>query len=205
MNRREWYFIRHGQTEYNNKGIVQGSGIDSELNEHGLKQAHAFYRSYKEIPFQLLIASGLQRTRQTIQPFARQGIPILRDSTINEMHWGIYEGKSASVDMKDAYQHMVTSWKAGNYEVRAEGGESMVELSTRLNGFIERLKRKPQEKVLICSHGRTLRCMIALLRNGNLEGMEDNKHTNTGLYKVIYENGKTRIELENDSSHLEHL
>ncbi|MFT5802452.1 MAG: broad specificity phosphatase PhoE, partial [Nonlabens sp.] len=33
----EWYFIRHGQTDYNLRGIVQGSGIDSELNENGIR------------------------------------------------------------------------------------------------------------------------------------------------------------------------
>jgi len=37
------YFIRHGETEYNKLGIVQGSGVDSELNENGRAQAQAFY------------------------------------------------------------------------------------------------------------------------------------------------------------------
>ncbi len=203
--KREWYFIRHGQTDYNLKGIVQGSGIDSELNENGIRQAYAFYDKYKAIPFDKIITSALQRTRQTVQPFARLGIPIYKDATINEMHWGRYEGKSASIDMKDAYKHMVTSWKAGNYDVRAEEGESMTELSTRLSGFIERLKQQPEPKILICSHGRTLRCLISLLRDGHLKKMEENKHTNTGLYKATFNDGKIFMELENDSSHLESL
>lgn len=202
---KEWYFIRHGQTDYNKRGIVQGSGIDSELNGLGLRQAYAFYQAYNEVPFNLIIASGLQRTRQTIQPFARLGIPVHRDATINEMHWGIYEGKSASVDMKDAYKMMTSEWRKGNLDIGAEGGETLRELSARLSGFIERLKQQSAKKILICSHGRTLRCMIALLRDGDLTKMDQNKHTNTGLYKVIYDKGVVRIELENDVSHLENL
>ncbi|MFT4663150.1 MAG: broad specificity phosphatase PhoE [Polaribacter sp.] len=201
----EWYFIRHGQTDYNLRGIVQGSGIDSELNEKGIRQAYAFYDKYKDIAFDRIITSALQRTRQTIQPFARLGIPVYKDASINEMHWGRYEGKSASIDMKDAYKHMVTSWKAGNYDVRAEDGESMTELSTRLSGFIERLKQQSEPKILICSHGRTLRCLMALLKDGHLERMEENKHENTGLYKATFIGGKVSMEMENDTSHLFNL
>ena len=37
------YLVRHGQTDFNLKGIVQGSGVDASINETGLKQAQAFY------------------------------------------------------------------------------------------------------------------------------------------------------------------
>lgn len=47
MMKREVYFLRHGETEQNLLGIVQGSGIDSHLNENGLQQASLFYEKYK--------------------------------------------------------------------------------------------------------------------------------------------------------------
>ena len=203
--RKEWYFIRHGQTAYNEKGIVQGSGIDSELNEKGIQQALAFYRTYEKVAFDKIIASGLRRTRQTVQAFARKGHNIYRDASINEINWGIYEGKSASVDMKDAYKYMVSEWANGNFDARAENGESIAELGARLSGFIERLKQQDAQKILICTHGRTLRCMMALIKSGDLTKMESNKHSNTCLYKVIYENGKCTVELEDDTSHLSTL
>ena len=37
------YLIRHGETDFNRQGIVQGSGVDSDLNELGLAQAEAFF------------------------------------------------------------------------------------------------------------------------------------------------------------------
>ena len=49
--KKTFYFIRHGQTDLNLKGIVQGRGVDSPLNDNGFKQAQAFYDAYKDIPF----------------------------------------------------------------------------------------------------------------------------------------------------------
>ena len=46
------YIIRHGETNYNKLGIVQGSGVDTDINEKGEAQADAFYQAYKHIPFQ---------------------------------------------------------------------------------------------------------------------------------------------------------
>ena len=45
------YFIRHGQTELNRLNIVQGSGVDSELNDFGRHQARAFYDYYQDSEF----------------------------------------------------------------------------------------------------------------------------------------------------------
>jgi broad specificity phosphatase PhoE len=203
--RKEWYFIRHGQTDYNKQGIIQGSGIDSELNADGLRQAHAFYQAHQHVAFDLIITSALQRTRQTVHHFARKGIPILRDPSINEMHWGKYEGRPASEMMQAAYKQMVAHWQSGNFEIGAEDGETMAKLSTRLGGFLERLKKQEAQRVLICSHGRSLRVLMALARDGDLTKMEQNKHENTGLYKVVYHQGFIQFELENDTSHLQDL
>ena len=40
---KEIYIIRHGETELNRLGIVQGRGVDSDLNDTGRAQAEAFY------------------------------------------------------------------------------------------------------------------------------------------------------------------
>ena len=43
------YLIRHGETEYNRMGVVQGSGIDADLNELGNRQAKAFFDHYQHL------------------------------------------------------------------------------------------------------------------------------------------------------------
>ena len=57
MVEKEIYIVRHGQTDLNAQGIVQGKGVDAPLNELGQKQANAFYEAYKHVPFDALYSS----------------------------------------------------------------------------------------------------------------------------------------------------
>ncbi|HLS39123.1 MAG TPA: histidine phosphatase family protein, partial [Sphingobacterium bovisgrunnientis] len=60
--KKTFYFIRHGQTDLNLKGIVQGRGVNTSLNDSGRKQADAFFNAYKHIPFDKIYTSTLVRT-----------------------------------------------------------------------------------------------------------------------------------------------
>jgi len=68
------YIVRHGETDFNRKGIVQGGGVDAPLNELGRQQAQAFYDIYKDVLFEIVLTSKLQRTHQTVQPFLEMGL-----------------------------------------------------------------------------------------------------------------------------------
>lgn len=197
------YFIRHGETEYNKLGIIQGSGVDSELNELGRQQAQAFYKHYEAVDFQLVIASALQRTQQTIEPFLSQKkIPFYKTHLINEINWGIHEGKKYAPSMKETYSTLIKEWNNGNFEASMEGGESAQSLSLRLSEFLEDLVNRPENTILVCTHGRTLRCLMCLVNNQHLREMENYSHHNTGLYKTSWKEGIFNIEIHNDTSHL---
>jgi bisphosphoglycerate-dependent phosphoglycerate mutase len=58
MPSKKIYIIRHGQTDFNKNGIVQGAGVDSSLNETGRQQAKAFYDKYKGEGFEKVYVSG---------------------------------------------------------------------------------------------------------------------------------------------------
>lgn len=198
------YFIRHGETELNRLHIIQGSGIDSSLNDTGRRQAAAFYGAYADINFEMVICSTLRRTLETVAPFLADGLPLRRYGNINEMCWGEHEGKPSTPEMREAYQTMVNDWQSGNFYAKlGDGSESAQELGDRLNGFIEHLKLFPEERILVCSHGRAMRAMMALLKGESLTDMEKYKHHNTGLYLVTYDAQKGfEILKENDISHL---
>ncbi len=198
------YFIRHGQTEYNKLGIVQGSGVDSELNETGRKQAQAFFDYYQDVDFQLIIASGLQRTHQTVKPFLdHTSIPFETTPLINEINWGIHEGQKYEPWMKVNYDTLIQQWAIGNFDASLENGESARSLSGRLQTFLNDIVQRPEDKILVCTHGRTLRCMMCLVTKQHLREMENFNHHNTGLYKTIWKDGEFEVELKNDISHLE--
>lgn len=202
---KEFYLIRHGQTDYNKMGIIQGGGIDSSLNDMGRAQAEAFHQAYKQVPFDLIVTSTLQRTHQTLQPFLDLGIEHYTTSDINEISWGVHEGQSYNDSVRNSYQKVIGKWQNGIYEARFEGGESAAELGERVGRFVQFLKGVSAKKVLICSHGRTIRALICLLKSLELHQMEQVNHHNTGLFKGVYEPEKFIFHLENDTSHLENI
>lgn len=197
------YFIRHGETELNRQHIVQGSGVDSSLNDTGRGQALAFYQKYQAFDFDLIIASALRRTYETITPFLEKELPLIRDARINEINWGDHEGKKSEPWMVQAYKDMIAEWGKDNFDARLSNGESAQELSDRLAAFLEDLKRREENQILVCTHGRTLRCMMCLVKGQHLREMESYTHSNTGLFKVHLEDGQFRVEMENDTQHLE--
>lgn len=199
---KEIFIIRHGQTDYNKRGIIQGSGIDSEINEIGRLQARAFHETYQEKPFQLVITSELQRTQQTVAGFIDRGIPWIRMPEINEISWGKYEGLERSEETIRVFDHIVGAWQSGRFDVRPEAGESAAELESRLRVFVDFLVKRPEKNILVCTHGRTLRCLMCILEGRDISLMDEYLHDNTGLYRLNFRGLQFHTALKNDLMHL---
>ncbi len=201
------YIIRHGETDFNRKGIVQGSGVDSELNKIGHTQARLFYQYYKNVSFDYIITSHLQRTHQTVQPFLRRGThrEWIKMTELNEISWGTHEGQTGSDFSHESYKKLMSDWESGVYDSRIEEGESAAELHQRVSQAVEYLKNQFQGKnILLCTHGRTLLCLLSILNEHPLSKMSQFKHQNTCLYKVHYVGDEFIFELENDVRHLKY-
>lgn len=197
------YILRHGETDFNRRGIVQGSGVDTDLNELGQQQAQAFYNAYQNIDFQLVVTSKLKRTHQTALPFIARDIPWVQTEDINEISWGEHEGLEGTEERRAVYWQVIEHWKTGNFEAALPGGESAAALNTRVRRFFDWLKTRPEERILVATHGRTLRCMVTMMKDVGPAAMEGMPHANTGCYIVhLREDGQFEFELENDTSHL---
>ena len=81
------YLIRHGETEYNRKRVVQGSGIDADLNDLGQKQAAAFFAHYQNLTIDKIYTSVLRRTHQSVKGFIEKGLPWEQYEGLNEISW----------------------------------------------------------------------------------------------------------------------
>lgn len=198
----EIYLYRHGQTLYNTKGIVQGRGVDSSLNETGTAQAQAFFNTYKRIPFDRLITSTLKRTQETAAPFENLGIPTERRSDLDEIGWGEWEGKKADKPMHDAYLGLLKAWADGDYGKSLVGGDSAEDMGRRLTGFVQYLKTLKASKILICTHGGCMAYLMAILQGQPLSDMPKYKHQNTGLCIFKYDGTDFYLKLQDDISHL---
>ena len=169
---KEIYIIRHGQTAYNAQRIIQGSGIDSELNEVGQAQAQAFFQKYQDVDFEVVLTSALRRTHQTVHGFIQKGLPWEQHPTINEMSWGVHEGQKGTPELRVDYEKMINEWQKGNYDYSLKNAESAAQLAARLTEFTNHLKVRPEKKILACSHGRAMRCLMAVLKEESLVDME---------------------------------
>ncbi|MGV3762409.1 histidine phosphatase family protein [Parapedobacter sp.] len=195
------YIIRHGQTDFNLKGIVQGRGIDSPLNEIGKKQAEAFYSHYRNVGFDKIYTSTLVRTHQTVAPFV--GIPTEQLAGLDEIGWGIYEGKEQTPDIMEGFVELTECWRTGELDRAVEGGETPNQLAARQRKALDHILSRPEEKtVLVCMHGRAMRVFLCLLIGQDIAAMDEFPHTNTALYKVHY-NGEAFSIM--DAYNIEHL
>ena len=199
------YLIRHGQTDYNLHGIVQGSGVNSSLNDNGRAQASAFFKVYGHVPFDKIYTSSLKRTTESVNEFINLGIPHEQDSGLNEISWGKKEGQTITPD-EDAYYHwMLKQWQEGNTSLRIEGGESPEEVATRQKPVIHSIMQSDAKTILICMHGRAMRILLCQLFHYPLKSMDSFEHTNLCLYQLNFTGTMFSIEKHNNIQHLEGL
>ncbi len=199
------YIIRHGQTDYNLKGIVQGSGVDSSLNKKGREQAHSFFQQYKEIPFDKIYTSALRRTGESVEDFLAKGIPSESLTGLNEISWGTKEGQRITPE-EDAYYHwMLNQWQLGQTHERIEGGESPEDVSRRQDIALKRILNQLGSTILICMHGRAMRILLCKLLNYPLRCMDMFEHENLCLYLLDSSESGFTVRKYNDTIHLKNV
>jgi broad specificity phosphatase PhoE len=202
------YLIRHGETDYNRRGVVQGSGIDSDLNELGYAQAQAFFEAYGHLPFQKIYTSKLRRTHQSVEAFLQKGTPWEQHEGLNEISWGTREGKIPNSHDNVYYRQLITSWRKGQTHQPAEGGESPLDVQKRQLNTLEHILSFPEEElILVAMHGRAMRILLATVTNVALQRMDTFEHENLCLYVLRYEYATQQffIEKKNDTGHLAKL
>lgn len=184
-------------------GIVQGGGIDSDLNELGHRQAKAFFEHYHTIPFDKIYTSTLKRSIQSVQEFIDTGITWERHAGLNEINWGHREGMRITPEEDAYYYQVIDAWSTGEIELRIEGGESPMDVQRRQKPVLDLILSRPEEKtILICMHGRAMRMFLCLLLNYPLKCMDMFEHQNLCLYKLNYSGNMFTVESYNDTTHL---
>jgi broad specificity phosphatase PhoE len=203
LSSKKIYIIRHGQTDFNLKGIVQGSGVDISLNDQGRSQANAFFEMYKDVKFDKIYTSQLKRTKESVQPFLNLGIEHEAFTGLNEISWGANEGRRITEEEDKYYHWMLEQWQQGNTSQRIEGGESPEDLVARQKPVLQYiLNQKKEDTILICMHGRAIRILLCNLLNYPLKSMDMFEHQNLCLYLLNYTGLMMTIEKHNDVHHL---
>jgi broad specificity phosphatase PhoE len=197
------YLIRHGQTDFNLKGIVQGSGVNADLNEKGRSQSNAFYTAYRHVKFDKIYTSVLKRSIESVQQFIDSGIPHESFVGLNEISWGSREGQQITPEEDKYYHWVLQQWQEGKTDMPIEGGESPAQVAARQKPVLDYiLSKENEETVLICMHGRAIRILLCQMLNYPLKSMDSFEHENLCLYLLNYTGSMFSVEKYNDTAHL---
>jgi len=199
---RDFYLVRHGETDYNRKRIVQGRGVNAPLNAKGQEQSRLFHQAYAPVDFEHVFVSSLLRTQQTAAPFIDQGISWSAHPELDEIDWGHREGKKADAAMRQEYAQVLQGWTRGALDVAIPGGETPLDVQQRMVVFLDHWKAQAHARSLVVCHGRAMRVLLCVLLERPLEHMEHFEHGNLGLYHLRYQSGTFSMLLRNSDRHL---
>lgn len=146
---RSFYFIRHGQTDGDVEGILQGH-TDSPLNDTGRKQATKAVSTISKLPIDIIVVSNLARAKETADIINEKSqVPIIVDPRIAERNFGDWDGKLISKLTEEQKKTRATA-----PEKVEKGGESYKKLTNRvIESIAEHLTNNPNKNILFVSHG----------------------------------------------------
>ncbi len=146
------YMVRHGQTNYNKKRIMQGKS-NVLLNEYGVKEAYNAREKLKDISFDICISSPLKRALQTAEIIIDNKCKIIFDDLLVERNMGNFEGKPYELCQKYDFWNLKINL---NYN----GVEPVKSVFLRSKDFLDKIKNKYKNKtILIVSHHAVLRAL----------------------------------------------
>lgn len=176
------YFIRHGETNWNNEGKIQGS-CDVELNFTGIKQGEELCYKVLEnnYKFSKIYSSPQKRALETAK--------ILNKATkveyelmegLQEIKLGEWEGLTWE-EVKNKYSLEFDKWFIERRYTKPPKGESYEDMLQRVLSTIYKIIKENHEDVAIVTHSAVIMCMQCLITNTPFEKMTKFKTDNTSI------------------------
>lgn len=169
----EFYFIRHGETDWNKQGLWQGS-VDTDLNDTGRDQAQKAILSLSDLGLTRIITSPLKRCAQTAEIMNEAlRLPLKEHINLRERCFGKMNGKHRD-EIGD-----IDSYDPDEYQI--ERKTSVIQRATSVikASFIQ----YPHEKILFVSHGGVFRAVHSHFCK------EDKRANNAVPYRFFQQNG----------------
>ncbi len=168
----ELLLVRHGETDWNAVGRLQGH-TDRPLTDFGRRQARQLAAELEREELEAIYSSDLARARETAEIVGeRLGLPVELDSDLREKDWGTWEGLTAVE--RDRVEFV---------------GESTQAHQERMLRALARISSQHAEggTVLVVTHGGSMRRVQTAVLGLALPVVE-----NCGRWLCTYENGSLR-------------
>jgi glucosyl-3-phosphoglycerate phosphatase len=155
---------RHGQTEWNMEGRLQGQ-TDVPLDKVGREQAQTAARLLQWLQPSVIVSSDLSRAVDTARALATLvGLEVTLDKGLRETFVGTWQGLT-DAEIKVRFPEEYAAWREDHAHQRRGGGEIESEVAARAVAAIERaLETVPNRGTLVVvTHGGTARVTIGRL------------------------------------------
>lgn len=198
------YFIRHGQTIWNESGRYQGS-TEVPLSNLGIAQAKCAAKWFEKIALDGIISSNLGRAVKTAEEIAKiKNLKVETIAGLQELHFGDWEGKTFD-EIEHQWPGMINEMYHNPESLRLPRGESFVELQQRaLRAVNEIINRGDNKTYAIISHGAAIRAVICGLLKIPLGTAWNFSLYNTGITCMThYMEDRTILNFHNLTEHLE--
>lgn len=192
------YLVRHGETEWNQKNLVQGH-TDIPIAETGRTQAKERASFFKEIAFDHVISSDLMRAKETASILSEgRNLPVNVSPTLREQCWGSWEGHSFD-KLKETFGTGFNSY-SGMEPHPVPGVESHREIALRVTPFLKELANGHLGKnILVVTHGGVLKGMVF---HYGIEELFGRHFDNLGFLKMEYDGENLKfLEAQGVKSH----
>lgn len=152
------YITRHARTNYNELQLCNSDpSVDVHLTEEGLGQAAELAEKLQDIAFERIIISNLPRTKQTADIINKyHKVPIEVDIRLTDNRTG-FENQTYQ-----AYEAAVMA-APNRYNFKGPDGESLNDVKARVVAFLDDLKQRNLESVLVVSHEIVIQYVVGIL------------------------------------------
>jgi probable phosphoglycerate mutase len=198
--------IRHGETAWNAARRLQGH-IDIDLNDEGMRQAGALAEALADEPLAAIVASDLQRARQTAAAVAGQhGLALQTDPLLRERCYGAFEGMLYS-EIAQRYPLEYAEWQARHVDAVMPPGERVAESFRQfyrraVDGVARWAARYPGQTIAVVAHGGVLECAYREAVGMSLESPRDFQVKNASVNRFAWDAGKLSLTHWGDIEHL---
>jgi broad specificity phosphatase PhoE len=203
--------LRHGETDWNVLGKIQGGGFDIPLNDNGRQQAFTTALALEDIPLGVVASSHLSRAKETADILWERHGETVQDRRVilnglAEMRFGEFEGlawRDQEVDpaLAERFKTISRELKQDVDKAFPGGGESTRDVQIRSTEALHQiLKDHPhQQHIAIVSHGRTNKVLIAATAMGDVMKFRDVKQSSksTGSPGSVFPNELVTIHFTN--------
>lgn len=185
--------VRHAETEWNVKGIIQGH-CDSSLTRRGLRETSALLDALTESEHQVerVYASPLGRAWQMGQSLAEYfRCPLMAEPALKEQAFGQFEGMPVEL-LRQKYPNEADALFRLNAEYCPPGGESLAQASQRVMRFVQGLVETSSHHQTICivSHGHVSQGILGMLKEGTVNSFPRYAQPNASYSVIDLINGK---------------